>query len=87
MIVTHVDVVIVGGGIGGGALAASLAGAGLDVLVLEKSTLYRDLVRGEWIAPWGVVELKRVGLYDAVCAGGGHHLARHQTFDEEMPAG
>jgi 2-polyprenyl-6-methoxyphenol hydroxylase-like FAD-dependent oxidoreductase len=86
MRVTQVDVVIVGGGIGGGALAANLAGAGLDVLVLEKSTVYRDHVRGEWIAPWGVVELKRLGLYDAVCAGGGHHLARHRTCEEEMPA-
>lgn len=83
---THVDVVIVGGGVGGGALATSLAAAGLDVLVLEKSTVYRDRVRGEWIAPWGVVELKRLGLYDTVCAAGGHHLARHQTFEEDLPA-
>ena len=47
----HVDLVIVGGGIGGGALATVLAGAGASVLVLEKSTVYRDQVRGEWIAP------------------------------------
>ena len=83
---TDADVVIVGGGVGGGALAAGLAEAGLDVLVLEKSTVYRDHVRGEWIAPWGVVELKRLGLYDVVRAGGGHHLARHQTFEEDLPA-
>jgi 2-polyprenyl-6-methoxyphenol hydroxylase-like FAD-dependent oxidoreductase len=84
--VEHVDIVIVGGGIGGGALATSLARAGRGVLVLEKSTVYRDHVRGEWIAPWGVVELQRLGLYDAVRAGGGHHLSRHQTFEEDLPA-
>src|SRR6185503_18740379 len=49
-----------------------MARAGRSVLVLEKSTVYRDHVRGEWIAPWGVVELTRLGLYDAVRAGGGH---------------
>lgn len=82
----QVDIAIVGGGIGGGALATNLAQAGLGVLVLEKSTVYRDLVRGEWIAPWGVVELKRLGLYDAVRSGGGHHLSRHQTLEEDLPA-
>jgi 2-polyprenyl-6-methoxyphenol hydroxylase-like FAD-dependent oxidoreductase len=78
------DVAIVGGGIGGGALATVLAREGLSVLVLEKSTVYRDHVRGEWIAPWGVVELKRLGLYDTVRAGGGHHLSRHWTCDEDI---
>jgi 2-polyprenyl-6-methoxyphenol hydroxylase-like FAD-dependent oxidoreductase len=79
------DVVIVGGGIGGGALATVLARAGLSVLVLEKSTVYRDHVRGEWMAPWGVVELKRLELYGTVRAAGGHHLARHWTCDEDVP--
>lgn len=80
----HFDVVIVGGGIGGGALATNLARAGLSVLVLEKSTVYRDHVRGEWMAPWGVVELKALGLYDAVRAAGGHHLSRHVLSDADL---
>ena len=50
------DVVIAGAGIGGSALATVLARAGLGVLVLEKETEYRDRVRGEWMAPWGVAE-------------------------------
>ena len=50
------DLIIVGGGIGGSALAATMAKAGRSVLLLEKSTVYEDHVRGEWIAPWGVAE-------------------------------
>jgi 2-polyprenyl-6-methoxyphenol hydroxylase-like FAD-dependent oxidoreductase len=82
----HFDLVIVGGGIGGAALATVAARARLSALVIEKSTVYRDHVRGEWIAPWGVIELIELGLYDAVRAGGGHHLSRHQALDEEVPA-
>ena len=41
------DVVIVGAGIGGSALAKALADDGLDVLVLEQSEVYEDRVRGE----------------------------------------
>lgn len=80
------DAIVVGGGIGGAALATALSRAGRAVLVLEKSTVYRDHVRGEWLAPWGVVELVELGLYDAARAGGAHHLSRHETRDEELTA-
>lgn len=76
------EVVIVGGGIGGSALAAVLAGAGRDVLLLEQTEVFEDRVRGEWIAPWGVTETKRLGLYDTLMAAGGHHIGRHVTYDE-----
>jgi 2-polyprenyl-6-methoxyphenol hydroxylase-like FAD-dependent oxidoreductase len=79
--VTH-DVIVIGGGIGGSALAAVMARAGRSVLLLEKSTAYEDRVRGEWISPWGVTETKRIGLYDALVAAGGHHLTSHVTYDE-----
>ena len=58
------DLVIVGGGIAGCGLATVMARAGKSVLVLEKTTEYPDLVRGEWLAPWGVVEARRTGLLD-----------------------
>jgi flavin-dependent dehydrogenase len=41
------DVVIVGGGIGGSALATALARDGLEVVVLEASTVYEDRVRSQ----------------------------------------
>lgn len=77
------DVVIAGAGIGGSALATVLARAGLGVLVLEKETEYHDRVRGEWLAPWGVAETRRLGLYDTLLAAGGHHLAEHRTYGAE----
>lgn len=76
------EVIIVGGGVGGSALAASLAGAGVDVLLLEQTDIYQDRVRGEWIAPWGVAEVRRMGLLDVLRAAGGHHVTRHVTYDE-----
>lgn len=78
------DLIIVGGGIGGGALAAVMARAGRKVLLLEKSERYEDRVRGEWIAPWGVTETKRIGLYDTLMQAGGHHITDHVTYDENL---
>lgn len=78
------EVVIIGAGIAGGALAGALARAGRAVLLLERTLEHKDVVRGEWIAPWGVEEVKRLGLYDLYMANGGHHLSRHVTYGEEF---
>jgi 2-polyprenyl-6-methoxyphenol hydroxylase-like FAD-dependent oxidoreductase len=78
------DVAIVGAGIGGSALACALRAAGLGVLLLEREERYVDRVRGEWIAPWGVAEARALGLYETMREAGGHHLARHITFDEVL---
>ena len=45
------EVLIVGGGIAGSALAITLARAGHGVTIIEKSLKHIDRVRGEWIAP------------------------------------
>jgi len=76
------DVVVVGGGIGGSALAGYLARAGLEVVVIEQLTEFADRVRGEWMAPWGVAELKKLGLHQRFLDAGGHHLARSIGYDE-----
>lgn len=81
------DLIIVGGGIGGAALAIVMGRAGKSVLLLEQTTVFEDKVRGEWIAPWGVAEVRRLGLYDLLVKAGGHHLLRHITYDESrLPA-
>ena len=78
------DLIIVGGGIGGSALAIVMARDGRKVLLLEKSEHYEDRVRGEWIAPWGVTETRRLGLYDLLMSAGGHHITDHVTYDESL---
>jgi 2-polyprenyl-6-methoxyphenol hydroxylase-like FAD-dependent oxidoreductase len=79
------DVVIVGGGIAGSALATVLARKGIAVAVLERDLAPADKVRGEYMAPWGVAELKRLGLLEALQAAGGLFATRSIPFDENMP--
>jgi 2-polyprenyl-6-methoxyphenol hydroxylase-like FAD-dependent oxidoreductase len=57
------DVITVGGGLGGAGLATVLAGKGLRVLVTEREVTFKDRIRGESMAPWGVAEIQRFGLY------------------------
>lgn len=64
------DLICVGGGLAGAALAKAMAERGKHVLVLERETAFRDRVRGELMEPWGVAELRELGLYDAVVSGG-----------------
>ena len=81
---TNPEVVIVGAGIGGSALATVLSRAGITVTILEKSQVHVDHVRGEWLAPWGVAETQRLGLYDTLIAAGGHHLGRHIGYSDDI---
>ncbi len=76
------DVVIVGAGIAGSALAYVLAEAGLNIVQLEKTLQHKDVVRGEWLAPWGVLEATQLGLTDIYETEGAHRLARHISYSE-----
>lgn len=78
------DIIIVGGGIAGSGLGTALARGGKSVLVLEKSLEFRDMVRGEWIAPWGVVEARRIGIYDDLLTANDHHIARHIEYGDGL---
>lgn len=66
--------IAVGGGLGGSALAKTLAAAGLQVLVLERTRSFVDRVRGEVLVPWGGEEARRLGLYETLLDGCGHEI-------------
>ncbi len=56
------DIITVGGGLGGSALARAMAARGARVLVLEREKQFKDRVRGEFMAPWGVAEARELGI-------------------------
>jgi 2-polyprenyl-6-methoxyphenol hydroxylase-like FAD-dependent oxidoreductase len=70
---TDYDIITVGGGLGGSALAKVMAERGYKVLVVERETQFKDRVRGEYMAPWGVAETQELGIYDLLMANGGYH--------------
>jgi 2-polyprenyl-6-methoxyphenol hydroxylase-like FAD-dependent oxidoreductase len=79
------DVVIIGGGVGGCALAARLATAGLGVTVLERELAYRDQIRGEAMAPWGFLEAVELGLDDVILGTeGASVMTRMVPYDEML---
>ena len=68
------DAAIIGGGIAGSALAIALRGAGASVAVVERTVEFKDRVRGEWLAPWGVAEARRLGLLPVLMQAGAHEV-------------
>jgi geranylgeranyl reductase family protein len=56
------DVIVVGAGPGGSSTAYHLARAGLDVLLLEKSTFPREKVCGDGLTPRAVKQLVGMGV-------------------------
>jgi 2-polyprenyl-6-methoxyphenol hydroxylase-like FAD-dependent oxidoreductase len=74
------DLIIVGGGLGGAALAKVMAENGTRVLLLEREPQYRDRVRGEGIFPWGVVELDKLGLYQTLANECAHEINQMDLY-------
>ena len=68
------DIITVGGGLGGCAIAGAMAEKGARVLVVEAETAFRDRVRGEALMPWGVAEAHELGVYDTIMESSGHHV-------------
>lgn len=87
------DVVIVGGGIAGAALATALARAGCAVTVLEATEQFVDRVRGESMMPWGVAEAEDLGVAEVLRSAGAHTAPSWLRFGEfsaeprEIPVG
>jgi 2-polyprenyl-6-methoxyphenol hydroxylase-like FAD-dependent oxidoreductase len=76
------DVVVVGGGIGGGSLAYALAREGLGVTVLEATDEYEDRVRGESMQAWGLKEARELGVDEVMLAAGAHIAPRWKQYAE-----
>jgi len=74
------DVITVGGGLAGSALAKAMAERGARVLVLERAKQFRDRVRGEQMISWGVAGACELGIYELLrdaCAHGGAFVETH----------
>jgi 2-polyprenyl-6-methoxyphenol hydroxylase-like FAD-dependent oxidoreductase len=78
------DVVIVGGSVAGASLGARLARSGVGVAIVERDARFRDRIRGEALHPWGAAEADRLGLIDALRAGG-RPLPIWQRYAERAP--
>ena len=74
------DVVIVGAGVAGGALGTRLARDGLGVLLLERTLVHVDRIRGEALLPWGVHEATQLGILDDLLAAGGCYNTKLTRF-------
>ncbi len=77
------DVIVVGGGIAGSALAGVLARAGVGVLVVEKEARFRDRVRGEATLPWGLADALAMGLGDVFGQAGCVDLRGMQWYADQ----
>lgn len=62
------DVAVIGAGVAGSTAAALLADVGLRVILLEKGTLPRHKVCGEFLSPEGAACLERLGVWPWVQA-------------------
>jgi len=68
------DIVTIGGGLGGSALAKAIAERGYRVLVVERATAFKDRIRGEQLASWGSDEARDLGLYDLILESNGNEM-------------
>jgi menaquinone-9 beta-reductase len=68
------DLIVVGGGLGGSSLAASIAKHGARVLLLEREQQFKDRVRGECVLPWGVAEAIQLGVLELLRPRCAHEL-------------
>lgn len=80
----EVDLVIIGGGIGGSSMGLVMSRADYSCVVLERTSTFPDRTRGEWLAPWGVVEARRIEVEAELRSARGHIIRRHINFEPEI---
>jgi 2-polyprenyl-6-methoxyphenol hydroxylase-like FAD-dependent oxidoreductase len=74
------DAAVIGGGIAGCAAAFALQREGFRVALAERTSVYRDRVRGEGLAPWGAVEAARLGITEVLEHAGARELPFWDTW-------
>ncbi|MGH3491621.1 MAG: geranylgeranyl reductase family protein [Sciscionella sp.] len=84
------DVIVVGAGPAGSTVATYLARAGLDVLLVEKSTFPREKVCGDGLTPRGVKQLIDLGIDTRQEAGWLHNrglrvVTAHHNLELDWP--
>jgi len=67
---TRTELLIIGGGPAGAALAALAADRGVETLLLERDRFPRDKVCGEFVSAEGCAVLARLGVLNAIAAAG-----------------
>jgi 2-polyprenyl-6-methoxyphenol hydroxylase-like FAD-dependent oxidoreductase len=77
------DVVVIGGGVAGCAIAARLAEAGYSVTVLEREVDYADRVRGEGMVHWGFEAATEMGLDELLISAPGATFIRNLVMYDE----
>lgn len=70
------DLITIGGGLAGAGLAFVMAKQGFRVLVLESETNFKDRVRGEQMASWGVADACALGIDEVLRKSGCWYEAR-----------
>ena len=79
------DLITVGGGLAGSALARGMAERGARVLVLEREREFKDRVRGEFIESWGVAEAQKLGIAALLREQVAHELRWMDIFSWDAP--
>ncbi|MEZ4565175.1 MAG: NAD(P)/FAD-dependent oxidoreductase [Thermomicrobiales bacterium] len=79
------DLVIVGGGVAGAAMAIVLARTGASVTLVERETVFRDRIRGDSMFPWGAAIAQELGIHHLLPAGGARPLPDWQVYEGGVP--
>ena len=79
----HTDILIVGGGIAGPAMAAALKGSGLKTLLIERSADPADTARGDHLQPRVCEILDNWGLLPKLFAAGAEKRLGSKWFSAE----
>ena len=77
------DLLVLGGGPAGSAMATLAAASGARVLLVEKARFPRDKVCGEFISAEGVAVLRRLGILDELVAAGATRLGACRLTDRK----